>query len=145
MYDVNETLIQERLACLPELTEALGGAARSWSGTLTEGLVQERALHLAAEVVTDIGHALIDGFIMRDASSYEDIVDIIAMENVIDKQLAAPLKELVLLRKTLVQDYANWPRGTLHRLTPVLPELLGVFADRVNAYLDQELPNRRSR
>lgn len=139
MYDVNEALIQQRLACLPELAEALRGAASNWGGTLTEGLVQERALHLAAEIVTDVGHALIDGFIMRDASSYEDIVDIVAMENVIEESLAAPLRELVLLRKTLVQDFANWPRGELHRLTPGLPALLEAFAARVNAYLDTEL------
>ncbi|MFD0674210.1 DUF86 domain-containing protein [Cohnella sp. GCM10027633] len=144
MYDVNETLIQERLACLPELADALSGAARSWGGTVTEGLVQERALHLAAEIVTDVGHALIDGFIMRDASSYEDIVDIIAMENVIEERLAAPLRELVLLRKTLVQDFANWPRGELHRLTPGLPALLAEFTARVNDYLDRELRGQTS-
>lgn len=139
MYNVNEALIQERLSCLPDLTEALSEAARDWQGTVAQGLVQERALHLAAEIVTDIGNALIDGFIMRDPSSYEDIVDIMEMEKVLDPHVAAPLRELVLLRKALVQDYALWPRGELHRLTPEAPRLLGEFARQIADYLEKEL------
>lgn len=139
MYYVNEKLIQERLACLPELSGALEQAAREWKGEVAQGLVQERALHLAAEIVTDIGNALIDGFIMRDPSSYEDIVDIMEMEKVLEPRLAAPLRELVLLRKTLVQDYVQWPRAELHRLTPELPRLLADFAEAIGAYLEQEL------
>ncbi|MFC5529889.1 DUF86 domain-containing protein [Cohnella yongneupensis] len=139
MYNVNETLIQERLACIPEIADVLNETIRSWSGKLTEGFVQERALHLGAEIVTDIGHALIDGFIMRDASSYEDIVDIIAEENVIEQRIAARLRELVLLRKALVQDFVQWPRRELHPLTPELPALLRDFAEQVEAYLEKEL------
>lgn len=139
MYYVNETFINERLACIPDIAKALDEVARSWKGALIEGLVQERALHLAAEIVTDIGNALIDGFIMRDASSYEDIVDIITMENVIEARIAAPLRELVLLRKLLVQDFAEWPRHKLHKLSPELPALLGQFAEQIESYLVKEL------
>jgi len=141
MYYVNETFINERLACIPDIAEALREVSRNRDGslTLTEGLVQERALHLATEIVTDIGNALIDGFIMRDASSYEDIVDIIAMEKVIDDRLAAAMRELVLLRKLLVQDYVEWPRNELHKLSPELPALLGEFAEQIESYLEKEL------
>jgi len=139
MYDVNVTYIRSRLACLPELAQALSAWTVSWSGGLSEGLAQERALHLAAEIATDVGHALIDGFIMRDASSYEDIIDIISEEGVLSKQVADPMRKLVLLRKTLVQEYDSWPRKELHPLTPELPRVLMGFSDQVEAYLEKEL------
>ncbi len=139
MYDVNVPYIRSRLACLPELAQALSAATVSWTGGLTEGLAQERALHLAAEIATDVGHALIDGFIMRDASSYEDIIDIISEEGVVSKQVAEPLRDLVLLRKTLVQEYDRWPRKELHPLTLELPRVLMGFSDQVEVYLKKEL------
>jgi len=138
MYNVNVDYIRGRLACLPELAQALSAATVSWSGGLTEGLAQERALHLSAEIATDVGHALIDGFIMRDASSYEDIIDIIEEEGVVTPEVAAPLRELVLLRKILVQDYDRWTRRELHPLTAGLPRVLMGFSDQVEAYLKKE-------
>ncbi|MFC5405266.1 DUF86 domain-containing protein [Cohnella soli] len=139
MYDVNVAFIRSRLACLPEIAQALSAATVAWSGGLIEGLAQERALHLAAEVATDVGHALIDGFIMRDASSYEDIIDIIAEEGVVSDEVAASLRSVVLLRKKLVQEYDTWPRAELHPLTAELPRALMGFSDQVDDYLRREL------
>ncbi|CAM3991161.1 HepT-like ribonuclease domain-containing protein [Cohnella lubricantis] len=139
MYYVNREGIENRLACIPDLAAALQALASEWKGTLLEGLAQERALHLALEIVTDVGSFLIDGFMMRDASSYEDIIDVIAGEGVLPGAQAAVFRELVSLRKPLVQDYDSWPRGTLQPLTQELPDLLGRFAADVRAYLRQEL------
>jgi uncharacterized protein YutE (UPF0331/DUF86 family) len=139
IYHVNVASIRSRLACLPEIAQALSSSTVAWSGGLIEGLAQERALHLAAEVVTDVGHTLIDGFVMRDASSYEDIVDIIEEEKVIIPSIASPLRQLVLLRKALVQEYDSWPRRELHPLTAELPRVLLSFHDQVEAYLREEL------
>lgn len=139
MYYVNRESIAERLACIPDIARALEEAAAHWTASLTQGLAQERALHLAVEITTDVGSALIDGFVMRDASSYEDIIDIIAGEDVISPVVADPLRRLVLLRKPLVQDYARWPRRELHPLTGELPQLLRRFSAEVTAYLDREL------
>lgn len=139
MYYVDRERINKRLACIPDIAKALQTVADDWRGTLEQGLVQERALHLAIEVVTDIGSLLIDGFLMRDASSYEDIVDIIAGERVMPPDIADPLRRLVLLRKPLVQDYADWPRMQLHALTPQLPALLTRFSECIRQYLRAEL------
>ncbi|TJY43547.1 DUF86 domain-containing protein [Cohnella pontilimi] len=139
MYYVNREIISERLACIPDVVQALGQLQADWTATLIQGLAQERALHLAIEITTDVGSSLIDGFIMRDASSYEDIIDIIAGEGVISGEVADPLRRLVLLRKPLVQDYTRWPRRELHPLTSELPQLLSRFASEVTAYLDREL------
>ncbi|EFM12622.1 protein of unknown function DUF86 [Paenibacillus curdlanolyticus YK9] len=140
MYYVNVEQIRQRLEAIPEIADTLTLLAEGWSGSLLEGMAQERALHLAIETVTDIGSFLIDGFIMRDASSYEDLVDIIAEEHVFAKELHEPLMALVKLRKPLVQYYYEWPRTEWHELSSVLPELLQRFKTAVEQYLERELP-----
>lgn len=140
MYNVNQSLIESRLACIPEISEAMSDLTANWQGTLVQGLVQERALHLALEIVTDVGSALIDGYLMRDASSYEDIIDIIAMEQVITPAVTAPVKQLVGLRKALVQEYDSWQRRELHELTVAMPQVLQQFDTEVRSYLLQEFP-----
>jgi len=139
MYYVNREQIADRLAAVPAAAEALESLAADWRGELLQGMAQERALHLAIETVTDVGSCLIDGFLMRDASSYEDIVEIIGGEGVIPPDMLGPLLELVRLRRPLVQDYYKWPRGRLHPLAAELPGLLRRFRDEVEAYLDREL------
>ena len=85
MYYVNVEDIKKRLDAMPELEQALVQLAQEWQGTLLQGLAQERVLHLCIETVTDVGSCLIDGYLMRDASSYEDIIEIIGGEGVIQR------------------------------------------------------------
>ncbi|REK65380.1 MAG: DUF86 domain-containing protein [Cohnella sp.] len=139
MYYVNREGIERRLDCIPELVAAQRELNESWTASTLQGLAQERILHLALEIVTDIGSSLIDGFMMRDASSYEDIVDVIAGEGVIPEARAQALRRLVTLRRPLVQDYDRWPRRELHPLSGELPELLTAFAKDIRAYLRREL------
>lgn len=139
MYYVNQEQIAVRLDTIPELAEALRALASDWRGDLLQGLAQERALHLAIETVTDVGSYLIDGFLMRDASSYEDIIEITGKEGVFPAELEDMLTELVKLRKPLVQDYYAWPRSELHPFTTQLPDRLRAFKDSVERYLKQEL------
>lgn len=140
MYYVNREQIERILNQIPDIAEGLRLAEASWDGGTVWGLVQERCLHLAIEVVTDAGSCLIDGFIMRDAGSYEDIVTIIHDESVFrDKELYDRLIELVSLRKPLVQEYFAWDRGQLHPLTRILPGLLVRYAEEIRGYLDREL------
>lgn len=139
MYYVNREQISARLKVIPEVVRALESISAGWDGGLLLGLAQERALHLAIETVTDVGSCLIDGFIMRDASSYEDIVDIIAGEGVFPAEIHGTLLELVRLRKPLVQDYYEWDRAQLHPLASILPGILRQFQTAVNVYLQQEL------
>lgn len=139
MYYVNREQIERRLHTIPEIVVGLETAAEGWDEGLILGFVQERALHLAIEAVTDVGSYLIDGFIMRDASSYEDILDITHEEKVFNSTIHAALIKLVQLRKPLVQNYYEWDRTSLHPLTSVLPTILNEFASSVRGYLDQEL------
>jgi uncharacterized protein YutE (UPF0331/DUF86 family) len=144
MYYVDRDQIDMRLAFIPTLTEACGQLAEAWNESADKDklllhLAQERTLHLAIETVTDIGSLLIDAFMMRDASSYEDIVEILEGEGVFGEETAAVLKELVALRRPLVQDYTSYSRESLHpllnRLTPALQELAGA----VPAFIQREM------
>lgn len=139
MYYVNQEQISARLAEIPQIAEALRELSGNWKGTALEGLAQERCLHLAIEIVTDVGSCLIDGFIMRDASSYEDIIDITGAEGVFSAQLRDNLIELVKLRKPLVQEYYSWPRAELHQLSAQLSDWLEDYKSAVEHYLAQEL------
>lgn len=139
MYYVNQEQIAVRLAAIPALTDALRQLADDWNGSLLQGLAQERALHLAIEIVTDVGSYLIDGFLMRDASSYEDIIEITGAEGAYPADMTDTLTELVKLRRPLVQEYYSWPRGELHPYTARLAELLPTFSSAVEAYLKKEM------
>lgn len=139
MYYVNVEQIAVRLQAIDEITKALQELSKQWQGSLLQGLAQERALHLAVETVTDVGSYIIDGFIMRDASSYEDIIDITGEEGLFPADMQPTLMELVKLRKPLVQQYYEWQRSELHPLTAELASLLPAFKEAVEQYLKREL------
>lgn len=139
MYYVNQEQIAVRLHTISDLSAAIEQLLQQWTGAAIEQLAQERALHLAIEIVTDVGSYLIDGFLMRDASSYEDIVEITAGEGVYPAEMTPVLLELVRLRRPLVQEYFQWQSAQLHPLTLQLPELLRQFKQAVEQYIQKEL------
>lgn len=101
---------------------------------------------MAIEIVTDVGSYLIDGFILRDASSYEDIIEIVYEAGAFDEESYNLFMELVPLRKPLVQDYYAWERTSQHKVTRTLPDVLDRFAEQIRLYLEKELgPFQQSR
>lgn len=147
MYYVNEEQIKRRLDFIPFMTEMSEQIRKSWSENarwdddgMMLSLAQERLLHLAIETVTDVGSLLIDGFMMREASSYEDIVRVLADEKVFSEDAAAVLFELVKLRRPLVQQYIDWERGKAHELLDSLPGVLQDFRSGVIRFMHEEWP-----
>lgn len=145
MYYVNQEQIDRRLSFIPTLVQACRDLQKAHSDagsmpdTLLFHLAQERMLHLAIETVTDIGSLLIDAFMMRDASSYEDIVEILEGEGVVEAQTAGTLKALVQLRRLLAQDYMDIAREGMHPLVDALPMALEAFAEAVPAFIRKEV------
>lgn len=132
MYYVNEQQIGRALSVVPKLVDSARTLlARSGEWGTVEGLAYERTVHLAVEVVTDVGSLLIDAFLMRDASSYEDIIEILHGEQVFPESMYAPLLALVKLRKPLVQDYAELDSSGPDSLYPLreLVTLLPQYAE----------------
>jgi len=141
MYYVDQNQINARLHFIPVIAEALRSlGAQADKHSLIAHLAQERALYLAIEVVTDVGSLMIDGFMMRDASSYEDIVDVLKGEGVFSDDLAEQLSELVSLRRMLTQNYME-----MDRTVPLRADLEGIaeqlerFAAAAAAFIEKEL------
>lgn len=141
MYYVDQEQIHARLNFIPTVAAALRALSEQADQTsLTAHFAQERALHLAVEVVTDVGSLLIDGFMMRDASSYEDIMDVIRGEGVLTDDLAEPLKSLVMERRSLTQTYMDLDRSVpLRGELPAIAELLERFAPAVAMFVKKEM------
>jgi uncharacterized protein YutE (UPF0331/DUF86 family) len=156
MYYVNVEQIEQRIAVIPMLLEACGDLVQQAALPTTPEsaepaaefrpqlplvarLAQERVLHLAIELVTDVGSLLIDGFLLRDASSYEDIIEILRGEDVFPDELVGLLQELVRLRKPLVQDYMTWETSELLPLTTQLQRMLPAFETCVRRFMAKEL------
>ncbi|MDP5275725.1 DUF86 domain-containing protein [Chengkuizengella axinellae] len=141
MYYVNQDQINLRLEFIERLVEMIPDSIENQkeSPSVINGLAQERILHLALESVTDIGSYIIDGFLMRDASSYEDIIEIIYGEKVFPPHLLEPLLSLVKMRKKLVQEYFNFDQSEIFPLLSQLPDILAEFSQSVKNYLKQEI------
>ena len=75
--------------------------------SFAEKLSLERMIHVLIESVLDVGNMMIDGFIMRDPGSYNDIIDILIDEKVIPEENEADYKALIELRKMIVTDYTE--------------------------------------
>jgi uncharacterized protein YutE (UPF0331/DUF86 family) len=144
MYNVNTLQIDHRLTYLSTVVEVfrLVNARNSEIGSNTNILDKfalERAIHVAAESITDIGNYLIDGFVMRDAASYEDIVDILFGEQVFPKEVYDVIYPAVQLRKPLVQSYSQINQDELNRVSQQLPDGIVRFVACIKSYLSSEL------
>jgi uncharacterized protein YutE (UPF0331/DUF86 family) len=140
MYNVNTEQIEIRLAFLTTVVKALRLLNDKTSEeSLLHRFALERAMHVAAESITDIGNYMIDGFVMRDAASYEDIIEILFGEGVFPHDVYDVISPLVLFRKPLVQNYYHINHDDLTNLSQQLPDGLDRFADCIVQYLSNEL------
>ncbi|WP_316571548.1 DUF86 domain-containing protein [Neobacillus sp. YIM B06451] len=137
MYFVDRDQMEEKLLYIEQLA-GLFRAQGKWESPLEKAAL-ERIAHMLAEAILDVGNAMIDGFIMRDPGSYEDIIDILLDEKVIDEHVSANLKVLVSQRKQLVQYYTAIDHKQL--VSEIAGILDGVkdFPGMVRAYLINEL------
>ncbi|MCP3760832.1 DUF86 domain-containing protein [Domibacillus sp. A3M-37] len=137
MYFIDRKKMEATLRFM-EQQLALFDSQPIW-GTAIEKAALERIAQTVVESVIDVGNAMIDGFIMRDPGSYEDIIDIMDDENVILPEQSAPLKDVMGLRKTLVRDYTSILHDELTAVLVANKKELADFPNRVRVYLENEL------
>ncbi|MDR6999578.1 DUF86 domain-containing protein [Neobacillus niacini] len=111
---------------------------KNWSSPI-ERAALERLTQMMLESVLDVGNAMIDGFIMRDPGSYEDIIEILTDEKVISVENSNRLKILIQYRKALVQNYTEINHDELLKQFSENIETLSQFATNVREYLINEL------
>ncbi|WP_096436704.1 DUF86 domain-containing protein [Alteribacter populi] len=137
MYFVDRELIEKRLIYLEKLLSHM--ADQHHQDLNSSALILERAGHMIIETMMDVGNQMIDGFIMRDPGSFEDIVEILLDERVIQEEEGKEIKRLLPWRKTLLQDYTDIDHQKLQSdFEKGMPVLLR-FPGKVRMYLENEL------
>lgn len=137
MYFIDVKKIEARLNYLDDHLKEFSQRER-WEDFF-ELKALERLCQMVIETVLDVGNAMIDGFIMRDPGSYEDIIDILLDEKVIEQIDADQLKEIIQFRKVLVQDYLDVEHEKLICVFTSNLQTLEQFSAKIRAYIHNEL------
>lgn len=136
MYFVNRQKIEETVVCYET---ALRQSKEVTGDPVTTALAMERIGFLVIESVIDIGNSMIDGFIMRDPGSYEDIILILEDEKVIDGPLATSLKKLVALRTLIVRSFIQSSMAEIRAILETEEAELRRFPEAIRRYIETEL------
>jgi uncharacterized protein YutE (UPF0331/DUF86 family) len=137
MYFVDREKIEQTLIYFDNQLD-LFQSQDNWR-SLIEIAALERITHMMIESILDVGNAMIDGFIMRDPGSYEDIVDILIDEKVVTAEMGDSLKSVISLRKVLIQNYLEINTASIKETVKGhLPALKG-FSQKVREYIQNEL------
>ena len=138
MYFVDREAIEDKLIYLEKQTNLLI-SKEEWTGSVIEKLALERIFQTIIDAILDVGNAMIDGFIMRDPGSYEDIIDILLDEKVIDSKMEPNLKALLPYRKELVQAYTAIQHKQLQDVVYENLTTIQRFPSCVRKYIETEL------
>ncbi|MEC1756894.1 DUF86 domain-containing protein [Schinkia azotoformans] len=137
MYFVDREFLEQLLQHI-EKNIAILKENSNWDGPL-EKLALERVVHILIESILDVGNTLIDGFIMRDPGSYEDIIDILLDEKVVKAEDEVPLKAVVAFRKILIQNYLDIDHDQILQSLKENIVKIEQFPNQVRIYLENEL------
>ncbi|OLS34612.1 DUF86 domain-containing protein [Bacillus sp. MRMR6] len=137
MYFVDREKMEEILVFL-EKQISIFESKNVWSTPLEKAAL-ERLTHMMIEAILDVGNSMIDGFIMRDPGSYEDIIEILEDEKVITAKSGKSLKEIVKYRKVLVQMYTEINHNELQTQFESHIQELAAFSENIRQYLVNEL------
>lgn len=137
MYFVDRKNIEELLSHM-EACMNIYSNQQKWDQPV-ERLALERLAHVLIESMIDVGNQMIDGFIMRDAGGYADIIDILCDEKVLVEEDGRTLKELIEQRKPLVRTYTAIDHHELQALLSVSFTALQRFPQAIRRYLNEEL------
>lgn len=138
MYFVDRKQIEKALTHIESLLE-LYKKEQAWNEDLIHTLALTRLTHDVIEAMIDVGNAMIDGFIMRDPGSYEDIIDIMDDEKVISKEMVEPIKKVIMLRQQIVREFLDVNTDEIIKTMEEAYEALALFPQKVRNYLEHEL------
>lgn len=137
MYFVDRKRIELMLQCLEEVTATFNNA--KLYTTPIEKLALERIALLMVDSILDVGNSMIDGFIMRDPGSYDDIIEILMDEKVVLEEQGKQLKKVIKLRKMLMQEYMNIDHDQIVSVVKENIQSIQAYPARIRTYLEQEL------
>lgn len=138
MYFVDRKNISLTLSYMKSIVQLVNESPDLTTNDLNK-LALERITQNIIESIIDVGNSMIDGFIMRDPGSYDDIIDILTDEKVITPEMDAPLKAVILLRKMLVRDFISVNHQELANTLQANIQILRQFPNSIEHYLTHEL------
>lgn len=136
MYFVDREKIEDILQYMEKILKHF---SEHHSDKFEDNLALERMTHISIETIIDVGNMMIDGFIMRDPGSYEDIIDILTDENVLPEAEIDQYKKFIRLRKEVVQNYTSIEHDTLMQEWMEQLSSIQAFPERIRHYLNNEL------
>ncbi|GEK34700.1 DUF86 domain-containing protein [Kurthia sibirica] len=137
MYFIDSKKITNNLNYMDSLLTTFESQP-NWAKDTVSELAVARIANVLIEAIIDVGNTMIDGFIMRDPGSYEDIIDILVDEKVITADMDAPIKQLISHRRVLVRDVLEVDvTALITTLNEVLP-ILKQFKPAVEAFVKKE-------
>src|SRR5699024_2873561 len=136
MYFVDRNQIRQTVEHIDYLLEVYEQVSIN---EITGRLSLERVVHVLIESIVDVGNMMIDGFIMRDPGSYEDIIDILIDEKVLPTKEEQAYKDLIKLRPMLVNDYLKVDHERLDEQMKTHLATLQLFSSHILTYLENEL------
>lgn len=138
MYFVDQNQINKTLVYMEQLIDIFEKET-NWLQSDVNKLALERIAHGLIEGIIDVGNSMIDGFIMRDPGSYDDIIDILEDEKVIQSEQAIPLKAFISLRPMIVRQFVEVESDKVARSIRETLDELKQFPGQVRDYLTNEL------
>ncbi|PID03127.1 hypothetical protein CSV67_06590 [Sporosarcina sp. P2] len=138
MYFVDQNQINKTLVYMEQLIDIFKKET-NWLQSDVNKLALERITHGLIEGIIDVGNSMIDGFIMRDPGSYDDIIDILEDEKVILSEQATPLKAFISLRPMIVRQFVEVDADRVVQSIRETLNELQQFPGQVRDYLTNEL------
>ena len=138
MYFVDQNEINRTLVYMEQLINTFEKET-DWQQSEVNKLALERIAHGLIEGIIDVGNSMIDGFIMRDPGSYDDIIDILEDEKVIQSEQAVPLKAFISLRPMIVRQFVEVDSSKVETSIRDTSKELKQFPGQVRDYLTNEL------
>ena len=143
LYPIDKTKVDELLQYIDELQPTVMKMAEVDSALLEQDsvhrLAAERLILLLTEAFTDVFALIIDGLMLRDPGSYQDMVEIMTLEGALPKEYGEKLEELVAFRGRLVRDYVHVSAAELIATLRLLGQIFPPFTGYIRAFLDHEL------
>lgn len=137
MYFIDSKKITNNLNYMDSVLNTFE-SKQNWEADAVTELAVARIANVLIESIIDVGNTLIDGFIMRDPGSYEDIIDILVDEKVITTEMEAPIKQLIGHRRVLVRDILEVDVTALILTLQASLATLKQFKPSVEVYVEKE-------
>lgn len=143
LYPLDEAKVEGLLKFIeaqqPVLQRIVEAGALPLEEDVVHRLAAERLLHVLTEAVTDVFAQIIDGLMLRDAGSYQDMVDIMMLEGALPEEYGERIGKLVAFRSRLVRDYQHVTVADLTEMVQLAGRLIPLFAGYIREFLRREL------